>query len=291
MASTITAALACDFAYAGETFTITLLSTGLTYTVTVAAGTYRILLAQSGKDFLQVLQTALNSATAGAGITWLVQMGTDGRVSITSQGTQWQSTVATSFASTLCAAILGFASTSPYAGTQTAQYRPAYFVTAIEAYSGVWTQFVLGGAEVTTGGQNITVSTQQVQWKRTTKFRHIPKNPSTGDTDGSPASALAPNVGDRTGVVREGNWTWADFCYSAASADCAICLAGDFAALIGGVIVSTNRYRVGTIDPPAAGALDMTGLVERQSETYDKWNQVKLGFTTKPEPNDWGSRV
>lgn len=123
--------------------------------VTVASGSYRVLLAGSSADFIRVVQTAINSAISGAGRAEVVTlaMGSDSKVVFTSTGALSASGDPLNY--------LGFTVAISSATSATAAHPPRYFATFVDRSSNGWvTRTATASAETMAGiGYGVQIGT------------------------------------------------------------------------------------------------------------------------------------
>ena len=170
--------------------------------VTVASGTYRVLLSPAASDLLAVLNAAIASAlsTASRSETITFAMNAAGLVTITASAAVTMSAL---HSGTL-GALLGF--TSGIAGsftTRTADRMPRHVALLCGQASAPWAPTREMAVEMAAGGTTYGVMGTQETHETDAVFRFIPDEPGiTSDalTPWAPAKANLSTVGSHTGV-------------------------------------------------------------------------------------------
>ena len=170
--------------------------------VTVASGTYRVLLSPAASDLLAVLNAAIASAlsTASRSETITFAMNAAGLVTITASAAVTMSALPTS----TLGAILGF--TSGIAGgftTRTADRMPRHVALLCGQASAPWAPMREMVVEMAAGGTTYGVMGTQETHETDAVFSFIPDEPGiTSDalTPWAPAKANLSTVGSHTGV-------------------------------------------------------------------------------------------
>ncbi len=170
--------------------------------VTVASGTYRVLLSTAATDLLAVLNAAIAAALTGAGRSETITfaMNASGLVTITASAAVTMSAL---HSGTL-GAILGF--TSGIAGsftTRTADRMPRHVALLAGQASGPWAPRREMAVEQAAGGTTYGVMGAQETHETEMVFSFIPDEPGvTSDaiTPWAPVKANLSTVGSHTGV-------------------------------------------------------------------------------------------
>lgn len=170
--------------------------------VTVASGTYRVLLSPAASDLLAVLNAAIASALSGAGRSETITfaMNAAGLVTITASAALKLDDLHTS----ALGAILGF--TSGIAGsftTRTADRMPRHVALLCGQASAPWAPTREMAVEMAAGGTTYGVMGTQETHETDAVFSFIPDEPGiTSDalTPWAPAKANLATVGSHTGV-------------------------------------------------------------------------------------------
>lgn len=219
-APTLTSAIAVPFAWASSAPDIVLqFATGTSpVNVSIASGTYRMVLAPALTDFLRVVQNAINAAVAGAGRTevFSVAMGADSRITVSATGAFRTSTLPVALAA------MGFASNlAPYATSFVADVPPAFFATFIERVSQDWTtRTAVAGGETLSGA---TFGVYSGAWREEddVAWGYIPRDPSTRTALGVDQTPWLPAFGVQYGN-HLGQWGIVDILASAGGKTCAL---------------------------------------------------------------------
>ncbi len=252
MMPTITSCLAIDFVLAAATFKVELQGAASTHTVSVAAGTYRIGLAPSASDLLQVVQAALNAPAPPlpGGVSFAVEWLTDGRVAITCTGDLWRSNAITKLPNSTVGKALGYVvgAVTAYAARHTTTVAPQYVAYIVSASGGVWIPHQHGGSDTTVAGRVYGFRSSVWAFDRTIKVRFVPYSPLVATTQGTYATPWQPDpeylssVGD---VATARGWAWLDLLRWAGNAQCGLALS-NFQTLL---TSTTERYHVGYLRP------------------------------------------
>jgi hypothetical protein len=198
------AMLAAPFAWTsgGTDLAMTFASGASPVNVTVASGTYRVLLSPAASDLLAVLNAAIVSALSAAPITETIvfSMTAAGLVTITASAAVTMADLHTS----ALGAILGF--TSGIAGsftTRTADRMPRHVALLCGQASAPWAPTREMAVEMAAGGTTYGVMGTQETHETDAVFSFIPDEPGiTSDalTPWAPVKANLATVGTHTGV-------------------------------------------------------------------------------------------
>jgi hypothetical protein len=198
------AMLAAPFAWTsgGTDLAMTFASGASPVNVTVASGTYRVLLSPAASDLLAVLNAAIVSALSAAPITETIvfSMTAAGLVTITASAAVTMADLHTS----ALGAILGF--TSGIAGsftTRTADRMPRHVALLCGQASAPWAPMREMAVEMAAGGTTYGVMGTQETHETDAVFSFIPDEPGiTSDalTPWAPVKANLATVGTHTGV-------------------------------------------------------------------------------------------
>ena len=242
-APTLTSAIAVPFAWtsagSGLDLSIAFPSGTSPVGVTVATGTYRVQLAPSASEFIRVVETAINTAVAGAGRgeVFALTMGADSRVTITSTGTFTIASVAN------CLKTIGFSTSITSALSSTATYPPAYLVTFVERVSADWSpKSAVAGAE-TLAGVGYGVASGSWREEDEISFGFIPRDPTTRTGLAVNQTPWMPDAGTAVGSSLPRQWTCRDLLETAGGKTCAAAL-GNFQTLL---TSTTVRYDLVTL--------------------------------------------
>lgn len=219
-APTLTSAIAVPFAWTSSAPDIVLeFASGTSpVNVTVASGTYRMVLAPALTDFLRVVQNAINAAVAGAGRSevFTVAMGADSRVTVSATGAFRTASLPVAFAA------MGFASNlAPYATSFVADVPPAFFATFVERVSQDWTtRTAVAGGETLSGA---TFGVYSGAWREEDEvtWGFIPRDPSTRTSLAVDQTPWLPAFGVTYGN-HLGQWGIVDILASAGGKTCAL---------------------------------------------------------------------
>lgn len=283
-APTLRYALAPSFLWtsagAGADLAVTIGATP--YTGTVATGSYRVLLGNGGApgstseplaDFLQVVESALQSAIGGSGrtvslalspVTSLVTLAID-------SGT---------FDVTPCNALttLGFNSLMTGAGSYVADYPPRYFLTFIGKQGSGRQATTPGAWDVDESGRAYGVTSAVTTRREELEFTFLPTDTDTRTSLGVYQSAWEPpasDYGTLASISVNRPWTALDVLRAGAGSVWAFA-DGTFQSLAGST-ASVQRYFLGTVSPQ-----DLTQ--PRAPQQYGDWTayrKLSLTFTVR----------
>lgn len=283
MSWTINGALAVPFATEVETFDF---SIGVdTYTATLPAGTYRVVLASSSADALRVLAAAMLMASPGlpGGTTVAVSIGDTGLVSITCSAAFKVLTLHL----TTMGKVLGFTSAlATAATTQTASRAPWYLAFFVGLYGGAWQPRRSGARERTAGGVVYSFAGTSTTYDRELSADLIPWGPTEATEAESPATPMYPllqyreALGDTSVGARV--WSlldvWTAGQNAGASIGCALTLTWQTARAS-----TTERFDVGSL---ASDLLEPT----RQDERWQRYVSARWSFVL-PASGQTGTRA
>lgn len=277
---TINAALALPFVLGATSFDFVI--DGMTFTATVAAGTYRVALAPSASDILRVLEAAMNAAGIPGDVAIAVSISAEtGLVSITSS----VSIALTDLHSTLLGRVLGYDSAEPSSLVQTAQRQPWFLALFCGLHGGVWTPRRSGASERTAKGVTYSFAGTKTSYDRELSAELIPWGPVEAAEADCPSTPMYPlpehreNLG-RTSTARV--WSlldvWTAGQNAGASIGCAMTLTWSTA-----ITSTTERYDVGSLD---ANLLEPT----RADERWNRYVSAKFTFVL-PTVSQTGTRA
>lgn len=273
---TLTSAVAVPFAWtsagAGLDLSIAFPSGTSPVGVTVATGTYRVQLAPSVSDFVRVVQTAINTAVAGAGRAevFTLTMGADSRITIESTGVFSIAAVAN------CLKTLGFSTSITSAISSTATYPPAYFATFVERVCADWSpKSAVSGAETNAG---VGFGVYSGAWREDDEiaFGFIPRDPETRTSLGVSQTPWMPNAGASVGAALPRQWTCRDVLETAGGKTCAMA-SGNLQTLL---TSTTARYDIVTL-PFAEIAAARKSRVREEWNAYFRWTSRWIRQSTQ----------
>lgn len=275
-APTLTSAVAVPFAWtsagAGLDLSIAFPSGTSPVGVTVATGTYRMQLAPSASDFVRVVESAINTAVAGAGRgeVFTLTMGADSRVTITSTGTFTIASLAN------CLKTMGFSTTITSALSATATYPPAYFATFVERVCADWSpKSAVAGAETLAG---VGFGVYSGAWREDDEiaFGFIPRDPETRTSLAVDQTPWMPNAGTAVGSALPRQWTCRDVLETAGGKTCAMA-SGNLQTLL---TSTTARYDLVTL-PFAEIAAARKARLRAEWNAYFTWTSRWLRQSTQ----------
>ena len=221
-APTLTSAIAVPFAWtsAGTDIVLQFAAGTSPVNVTIASGTYRMVLAPALDDFLRVVQNAINAAVAGAGRAevFSIEMNSDSKVSILSTGAFRTASLPVAFLA------MGFASNlAPYATSFTGSVPPTYFATFVERVSQDWTTRTAVAGGETLAGVGYGVYSGAWREEDDISWGYIPRDPSTRISLAVDQTPWLPAYGVTYGN-HAGQWGIVDILASAGGKTCAAAL-------------------------------------------------------------------
>lgn len=271
MSSTLTTAIAPTFDWSTSATDIVLTFASGTSPVNVAipSGSYRILLGSSAVDFLQVVQSAINTALSGAmrSEVFTLTLGADARVTIESTGVFSVSALSAALK------LLGFTSAPSSALSVTAERPPKYLATFVERQSSVIVPRTAARWQVTGGGES-------QGWRSGVVVGHcealrlgfIPADPTYQSALGAAQTPALPDLAHVGSLgAHDGVWSVADVLMVSG---------GKVVAYADGNLQTlrtstTARYHLG-----ALSAQDVSApRFEQQDESWPAWQRLTLTFT------------
>lgn len=274
MPPTLRSALAPSFAWTSSApdIVLTFASGTSPVNVTVASGTYRMLLAGSSADFIRVVQSAINTALSGAGRaeTMTLVMGSDSRITITSTG---------AFSASISDALsyLGFSTAISDATTSTATYPPRFFATFVSRTSRGWSPRMSVAGAVTAEGVGYGVQMGTWRDEDEVTFDWIPYTTAQRTSLGVYQTPLYPDpTYSRSQYgAHAGQWSIVDTLHVSLGKTC-----GFAAGNLQDHLTSTSeRFDLVTLAPEAIGE-PVTERIVESWDAYFRWAPRIIRQTT-----------
>lgn len=268
--------VAFDFDLAETEFEVELIAAATTITVTVPAGTYRVLLGDASTDLLQVLEDALNTASGlPGGTTFAVTLGANGWVRIVCSGDTFSSLGGSRLGLTDLGRILGVEDSITAGAEFEGDYGPWYTILGA-GYDGVEQVRSFGAAERTTNGRVIGWRSGVRALSRRITFDLVPVDVErAADADGCSHTPWRPTLDrlDEVGSTTDNRpWSWMDNLDVAVGRRCAW-TAHDLQELRTSTEVS---YLIGYVAPESLKNLD----AQRQDPRWVRWVTAELELLT-----------